>query len=128
MDRYNKYYTKQLNAQTYTCTHNIWWLVLGWVTTKEYHPRLCIDYVDFMARYKCNYIYIYIYICVTLYWNLVQIEQRKFSFQYGINPYRSNRGKHPQTTIFLLTFCYATFHFHRAIVSTTLFIYKFLTK
>jgi len=31
------------------------------VTTKEYHPHLCIDYVDFMARYKCNYIYIYIY-------------------------------------------------------------------
>jgi len=36
------------------------WLVLDWVTTEEYHPRLCIDYVDFMARYKCNCIYIYI--------------------------------------------------------------------
>ena len=22
------------------CTHNRWWLVLGWVTTKEDHPRL----------------------------------------------------------------------------------------
>jgi len=26
------------------------------VTTKENHPRLCIDYVYCMARYKCNYI------------------------------------------------------------------------
>jgi len=56
MDCYNKYQTKQLHAHTYTCTHNSWWLVLGWVTTKEYHPRLCINNVDFMARYKCNYI------------------------------------------------------------------------
>jgi len=38
MDRYNKYQTKQLNAHTYTCIRNSWWLVLGWVTTKEYHP------------------------------------------------------------------------------------------
>jgi len=30
MDRYNKYQTKQLHAHTYTCTHNSWWLVLGW--------------------------------------------------------------------------------------------------
>jgi len=58
MDRYNKYHTKQLYAHTYTCSHNGWWPVLGWVTTKEYHRRLCIDYVDFMARYKFNYIYI----------------------------------------------------------------------
>jgi len=50
MDRYNKYQSKQLHAHTYTCTHNSWWLVLGWVTPKEYHPRLCIDYVDFIAR------------------------------------------------------------------------------
>jgi len=63
MDRYNKYQTKQFHAHTYTCTHN-WWLVLGYVTTKEYHPHLCVNYVDFMARYKCNYNYIYIYIHV----------------------------------------------------------------
>jgi len=37
IDRCNKYQTKQLHAHTYTCTHNSWWLVLGWVTTKEYH-------------------------------------------------------------------------------------------
>jgi len=65
MDRYNKYQTKQLHAHTYTCTHNSWWLVLGWVNTKEYHPRLCIDYVDFMARYKCNYIYINILMIIS---------------------------------------------------------------
>jgi len=35
MGRYNKYRTKQ-------CTHTRWWLVLGWVTTKEYHP--CIRF------------------------------------------------------------------------------------
>jgi len=60
MDRYNKYQTKQLHTHTYTCTHNSWWLELSWVTTKEYHPPLCINYVDFMERYKSNYIYIYI--------------------------------------------------------------------
>jgi len=38
-------------------TLNNAWLVLGWATTKEYHPRLCIDYVDFTARYKYNYSY-----------------------------------------------------------------------
>jgi len=54
MDRYNKYQTKQLHAHNRTTS-----LVLGWVTTKECHSRLCIDYVDFVARYKCNYIYIY---------------------------------------------------------------------
>jgi len=54
MDRYNKYQTKQLHAHT-ACKHNSWWwLVLDRVTTKEYHPRLCIE--DFMARYKCNHI------------------------------------------------------------------------
>jgi len=35
-------------------THNRWRLVLGWVTTNENHPLLCIDYVDFMVRYKWN--------------------------------------------------------------------------
>jgi len=43
MDRYNNYQTKQLHAHTYTCTHNSWWLVLGWVTTKEYHPLRRLD-------------------------------------------------------------------------------------
>jgi len=61
MDRYNKYQTKQLHARPNTCTYTSWWLVLGWMTTKEYHPRLCIDYVDFMARYKCNYITLHYY-------------------------------------------------------------------
>jgi len=76
MDRYNKYQTKQLHAHKYTCTHNSWWLVLGWVTFKEYHPRLCIDYVDFMARNKCNYIYIPLkYRPNTVYTSLLQIKQ-----------------------------------------------------
>jgi len=35
MGRYNNYRTKQ-------CTHTSWWLVLGWVTTKEYHS--CIRF------------------------------------------------------------------------------------
>jgi len=60
MDCYDKFQTKQLHACKNICTHNSWWLVRGWVTTKAYNPRLCIDYVDFMARYKCNYIYIYV--------------------------------------------------------------------
>ena len=34
---------------------NSWWLVLGWVTTKEYHSRLSIANCDLMARYKCRY-------------------------------------------------------------------------
>jgi len=33
--RYNKYRAKQ-------CTHTGWWLVLGWVTIKKYHP--CIRF------------------------------------------------------------------------------------
>jgi len=37
MGRYNKYRTKLC-----THTHTSWWLVLGWVTTKEYHP--CIRF------------------------------------------------------------------------------------
>jgi len=43
MDRYNKYQTKQLQAHTYTCTHNSWSLVLDWVTTKKYHPLPRLD-------------------------------------------------------------------------------------
>jgi len=31
--RYNKYRIKQ-------CTHTSWWLVLGWVTTKESDARI----------------------------------------------------------------------------------------
>jgi len=81
MDHYKKYQTKQLHAHTYTCTHNSWWLVLGWVTIKEYHPRLCIDYVDFMARYKCNYIYIYIH--YSFYVNIVNSKSSVFLLLYG---------------------------------------------
>ena len=46
MGRDIKYLTKQY-TRTYThvhCTHTIWWLVLGWVTTKEDHPILPIEY------------------------------------------------------------------------------------
>jgi len=57
MDCYNNYLTKQLHAHTNACTHNSWWLVLGWVITKEDDLLLCIDYVEFMTRYKCNYIH-----------------------------------------------------------------------
>jgi len=31
---YIKYQTKQLHTHSYTYTHNCWWLVLGWLTTK----------------------------------------------------------------------------------------------
>jgi len=44
MNRYNKYQTKQLHEHTYTCTHNSWWLVLGWMTIKEYHPLPRLEY------------------------------------------------------------------------------------
>jgi len=43
MVRYNKYQSKQLHAHTYTCTHNSWWIVLVWVTTKEFHPLPRLD-------------------------------------------------------------------------------------
>jgi len=63
MDRCNKYQTKavtrthiHLHTQLVGGYYNTW---LQWVTTKEYHPRLCIEYVDFVARYKCNYITFY---------------------------------------------------------------------
>ena len=32
-----------MHTHTYTA-HTIWWLVLGWVTTKEDHPLLPIEY------------------------------------------------------------------------------------
>ena len=44
MGRDIKYLTKQYTL-TYTYTaHTIWWLVLGWVTTKEDNPLLPIEY------------------------------------------------------------------------------------
>jgi len=30
---------------THILPHKGWWLVLGWVSTKEGNPRLCIDYI-----------------------------------------------------------------------------------
>jgi len=50
MGRYNKYWTR-------LCTHTSWWLVHGWVTTKEYH--LCIrfrnDTLHVISNYNYNY-------------------------------------------------------------------------
>ena len=43
----------QSSTRTHTlphCTHNSWWLVLGWVTTKENHPRLRIVYIHYIWR------------------------------------------------------------------------------
>ena len=41
MGRDIKYLTIAVHTQTHIhYTHNSWWLVLGWVTTKEDHPRL----------------------------------------------------------------------------------------
>ena len=48
MDRYNKYQTKQNTHTLPHCTHNKWWLVLGWVTTKEDHPHLQIAYISYI--------------------------------------------------------------------------------
>ena len=48
MDRYSKYQTKQCTHTLTHCTHNIWWLVLGWVTTNEDHPRLRLDYTSYI--------------------------------------------------------------------------------
>ena len=53
MDRYNKYQTKQythahIHFQTAHTTE--WWLVLGWVTTKEDHPRLRFAYISYIWR------------------------------------------------------------------------------
>jgi len=49
-------------TQPCTC-HNshLLWLVLGWVTIREDHPRFCIDCVDFMARYEYSNITLYYY-------------------------------------------------------------------
>jgi hypothetical protein len=54
MDHYNKYQTKQCTHRLPHCTHTRWWLVLGWVTTKEDHPRLritCISYIWRVIKY-----------------------------------------------------------------------------
>ena len=54
------------NTHTHTAHTNSWWLVISWLTTKEYHPRLCIANSDFMVRFKYDYhIKIYIKICTT---------------------------------------------------------------
>ena len=45
--------TRQSSTRTHTlphCTHNSWWLVLGWVTTKEDHPHLRIAYISYTWR------------------------------------------------------------------------------
>jgi len=68
MDRYNKYQTKQLHAHTYTCTHDSWWLVLGWVTTKEYYR------IDFIARYKCNYITLQQHYCIYCFFKIRRLQ------------------------------------------------------
>ena len=51
MDRYNKLINiRQSSTRTHTlthCTYSIWWLVLGWATTKEDHPRLRIAYTSY---------------------------------------------------------------------------------
>ena len=50
------------STRTHTLTHNSWWLVLGWVTTKEDHPCLRIAYTSYiMARYQVILTYLLIY-------------------------------------------------------------------
>ena len=49
MDRYNKYQTKHC-THAHTYTHNIRWLVLGWMTTKEDHPRQRVAYTSYIWR------------------------------------------------------------------------------
>ena len=61
MDRYNKYQTKQCTHTLPHCTHTRWWLVLGWVTTKEDHPRLriaCISYIWRVIKFYITLHYI----------------------------------------------------------------------
>ena len=60
LDRYNKYQTKQCTHTLINCTHNIWWLVLGWVTTKEDHPRLRIAYTSYIWRVIKFYLLTYL--------------------------------------------------------------------
>ena len=47
--------TRQSSSRTHTlthwhCTQNIWWLVLGWVTAMEDHPRLRKAYTSYIWR------------------------------------------------------------------------------
>ena len=44
-----------LHTRTH-CTHDIWWLVLVWVTTKEDHPRLRIAYKSYIWRVSKFYL------------------------------------------------------------------------
>ena len=60
MDRYNKYQTKQYTHTLTRYTHFIWWLVLGWVTTKEDYPRLRIAYTSFIWRVIKFYLLTYL--------------------------------------------------------------------
>ena len=50
MDCYNKYQTKLCTLAHTHCTHNRWWLVLDWVTTKKDHPHLRIAYTSYIWR------------------------------------------------------------------------------
>ena len=57
--------TRQSSARTHTlphCTHNRWWLVLDWVTTKKDHPRLRIAYISYIWRvikfYSLTYLHL----------------------------------------------------------------------
>jgi len=52
----NSRQSSDIHTYTLARKHTNWCLALGWVTIKEYHSRLCIDFVDFMVRYECNYI------------------------------------------------------------------------
>jgi len=49
---------KQLHVHTYTCTHKRLWLVLGWVTTKEYHPPQRIAYMSYTWQIIKLYLHI----------------------------------------------------------------------
>ena len=49
------------------CTHNRWWLVLGWVTTKEDHPRLRIAYTRYIWRVIRFYLLTYLLSYVNYY-------------------------------------------------------------
>ena len=55
--------TGQSSALTHLCnlcTHNRWWLVLGWVTTKEDQPRLRIAYISYIRRVIKFYLLTYL--------------------------------------------------------------------
>ena len=60
MNRYNKYQTKQCKHTLTHRTHYIWWLVLGWVTTKEDHLCLRIAYTSYIWRVIKFYLLTYV--------------------------------------------------------------------